>query len=84
MPMKQMRRRPATALLVLMLCIGADPALAEQKPLWEAGAGIGVLDFPDYRGSDERSTLVRKYCRTEASFGTFSAMERATAQNPST
>ena len=26
---------------------------AEQKPLWEAGLGIGALSFPDYRGSDE-------------------------------
>jgi len=26
---------------------------AEQKPLWEAGLGIGALRFPDYRGSDE-------------------------------
>ncbi len=31
---------------------------AEEKPLWEAGAGIAILDFPDYRGSDERHTLV--------------------------
>lgn len=29
------------------------PAHAEQKPLWEAGMGIGALRFPDYRGSDE-------------------------------
>jgi outer membrane scaffolding protein for murein synthesis (MipA/OmpV family) len=33
-------------------------ALAAQLPLWEAGAGVAVLDFPDYRGSDERHTLV--------------------------
>ena len=25
----------------------------EQKPLWEAGLGIGAVAFPDYRGSDE-------------------------------
>jgi outer membrane protein len=49
------RQRVMTALL-LALCVAA-PAQAEKKPLWEAGAGIGVLDFPDYRGSDERSTL---------------------------
>lgn len=29
-----------------------------ELPLWEAGAGVAVLDFPDYRGSDERHTLV--------------------------
>ncbi|MDY6946027.1 MAG: MipA/OmpV family protein [Pseudomonadota bacterium] len=26
---------------------------AEQKPLWEAGMGVGAIAFPDYRGSDE-------------------------------
>jgi outer membrane scaffolding protein for murein synthesis (MipA/OmpV family) len=26
---------------------------AEEKPLWEAGLGVGALLFPDYRGSDE-------------------------------
>ena len=26
---------------------------AEQKPLWEAGLGVGAMVFPDYRGSDE-------------------------------
>ncbi len=26
---------------------------AEPKPLWEAGAGLGALVLPDYRGSDE-------------------------------
>lgn len=31
----------------------AQSALAEQKPLWEAGLGIGALRFADYRGSDE-------------------------------
>jgi len=30
---------------------------AEQKPLWEAGLGIGTVTFPDYRGSDEMQTL---------------------------
>jgi MipA family protein len=33
-------------------------ALPAELPLWEAGAGAVVLDFPDYRGSDERHTLV--------------------------
>jgi outer membrane scaffolding protein for murein synthesis (MipA/OmpV family) len=26
---------------------------AEEKPLWEAGLGVGAMAFPDYRGSDE-------------------------------
>jgi MipA family protein len=33
-------------------------ARSADKPLWEAGAGFTVLDFPDYRGSDERTTYV--------------------------
>ena len=33
-------------------------AYCAERPLWEAGAGVTVLDFPDYRGSDERHTLV--------------------------
>jgi outer membrane protein len=28
-------------------------ARADERPLWEAGAGIGLLALPDYRGSDE-------------------------------
>ena len=31
----------------------AASAQAEEKPLWEAGAGLGALLLPDYRGSDE-------------------------------
>jgi outer membrane protein len=33
-------------------CILAGPAAAAEKPLWELGAGLSVLRFPDYRGSD--------------------------------
>jgi outer membrane scaffolding protein for murein synthesis (MipA/OmpV family) len=29
-----------------------------ELPLWEAGAGIAAIDFPDYRGSDERQSYV--------------------------
>ena len=31
---------------------------AHELPLWEAGGGAAVIDFPDYRGSDERHTFV--------------------------
>jgi outer membrane scaffolding protein for murein synthesis (MipA/OmpV family) len=31
---------------------------AAQFPLWEAGAGVAAINFPDYRGSDERQTYV--------------------------
>jgi outer membrane scaffolding protein for murein synthesis (MipA/OmpV family) len=36
----------------------ATGARAEQLPLWEAGAGVTVLSFPDYRGSNERRSWV--------------------------
>ena len=45
------RVRVATTLAVL-LCV-APAAAADRKPLWEAGAGLGALVLPDYRGSDE-------------------------------
>lgn len=48
-----MRKAFVTALMLGVCHIAA----AEQKPLWEAGAGFAVVDFPDYRGSDERSTF---------------------------
>ena len=37
----------------LLVCFACGSAIAEEKPLWEAGLGIGALRFPDYRGSDE-------------------------------
>ncbi|NIO39819.1 MAG: MipA/OmpV family protein [Burkholderiales bacterium] len=33
-------------------------ARAADNPVWEYGLGFTVLDFPDYRGSDERTTYV--------------------------
>lgn len=39
--------------LAALTCGVFDVAQAEQKPLWEAGLGVGALSFPDYRGSDE-------------------------------
>lgn len=30
-----------------------DKASGGQRPLWELGAGVAALHFPDYRGSDE-------------------------------
>ena len=41
------------ALSLIPLC-----SHAREAPLWEAGAGMAVIDFPDYRGSDERHTYV--------------------------
>lgn len=36
--------------LAFLMCVCAR---ADQKPLWEAGIGVGVVAFPDYRGSDQ-------------------------------
>ena len=41
------------AVLSVVLAGASVCAFAEEKPLWEAGLGIGALSFPDYRGSDE-------------------------------
>lgn len=53
-----MRRRIVGCRVLLAACsvVGAfwaPSSQAEQKPLWEFGMGIGALEFPDYRGSDE-------------------------------
>lgn len=51
------RRARAALLACGLLAAGAADA-AEEKPLWELGAGVGVLSFPAYRGSDERRLFV--------------------------
>jgi len=45
---------------ILFLALGLIPHYchARDVPLWEAGAGVAVLEFPDYRGSDERHAYV--------------------------
>lgn len=64
------RRLPTSRLLSRTLCAVAllgpaalraesEPtAQPELKPLWEAGLGVAAIDFPDYRGSDERRAYV--------------------------
>jgi outer membrane protein len=43
----------------LQAMVGSLGASAEDKPLWELGAGFTGLSFPDYRGSDQtRSYLL--------------------------
>ena len=49
-------RSPLMAACILLML--SPFARSADKPLWEAGAGITVLDFPDYRGSDERTSYV--------------------------
>jgi MipA family protein len=48
-----LRQLVVTAALKLATLAGTQ-ALAAELPLWEAGAGVATLSFPDYRGSDER------------------------------
>lgn len=43
---------------VAALACAVTGARAEDRPLWEAGAGVTVLSFPDYRGSNERRPWV--------------------------
>jgi outer membrane scaffolding protein for murein synthesis (MipA/OmpV family) len=51
--------RPALIVLLSAACVsGFGHSRAADLPLWEAGAGVAVIDFPDYRGSDERRTFV--------------------------
>jgi outer membrane scaffolding protein for murein synthesis (MipA/OmpV family) len=45
--------------LAALIAFGAGSnAAAEQKPLWELGLGAAVLNGPDYRGAQGRSTFV--------------------------
>jgi len=43
--------------LAVLVCTAAS-AWAGEEPLWEAGAGVGLVSIPDYRGSDERHAYV--------------------------
>lgn len=51
-------KRYALAFAVAASCLQAGPAAAAEKPLWELGAGLSVLRFPDYRGSDRSDNYV--------------------------
>lgn len=54
--MKNRMHRP----ILLLFALSALPCAghARELPLWEAGAGVAAIDFPDYRGSDERHAYV--------------------------
>lgn len=51
-----MNRSSQFILATTFISLKAVSAHAEQSllPLWEVGAGMAVLSFPDYRGSDEQ------------------------------
>jgi len=56
MTKSMMPGRRAAIFLASLLAIPA--AQAELRPLWEIGAGLTILDFPNYRGSDLRQTTM--------------------------
>jgi len=43
---------------VVVAAAGAAVPAAADEPLWEAGLGVAVLDFPDYRGSSQSQAYV--------------------------
>lgn len=43
--------------LAFATMVATPLAGAAELPLWEGGAGVAVIDFPDYRGADERRVL---------------------------
>jgi outer membrane scaffolding protein for murein synthesis (MipA/OmpV family) len=46
------------SVLVSLCCLSAAQAQTEIRPLWEVGAGFAGIDFPVYRGSDERKSYL--------------------------
>lgn len=44
--------------LLALIAMTSCGVRAGEFPLWEAGAGVAVISFPQYRGSDQRSTFV--------------------------
>ena len=52
------RSTRALAAAALVLASAPAPAAARDEPLWEAGLGVAVLDFPDYRGSSHSRAYV--------------------------
>jgi outer membrane protein len=51
-------RRVVLFILVLLL---PKAAACEEKPLWELGAGLALLQMPDYRGSDKNRLYILPY-----------------------
>ncbi|MEK8031519.1 MipA/OmpV family protein [Ideonella sp. DXS29W] len=48
--------RQAAGVAVGSLAMAASAQAADDKPLWELGVGIGALQLPHYRGSDQSHT----------------------------
>lgn len=45
-------RRPFIHIFILSIVLSPVRAWCQEKPLWELGAGLLLLQMPDYRGSD--------------------------------
>ncbi len=48
-----MRIRYTITVLLIFGFLLPERAVCEEKPLWEMGVGVGFLQMPDYRGSNE-------------------------------
>ena len=48
-------------LIVLFVLSLSQNTIAGEKPLWEFGVGVALLQMPDYRGSDENRLYVLPY-----------------------
>jgi MipA family protein len=46
-------RRTLLGVCSLVVALWAPRSHSEEKALWEFGMGVGAIEFPDYRGSDE-------------------------------
>ena len=54
-------RRPFIHIFILLMLLSPVRAWCEEKPLWELGAGLLLLQMPDYRGSDENRRYLLPY-----------------------
>ncbi len=52
------RRVSRAGLIGAALALLSPVVSAEQKPLWEAGLGVGAISFPDYIGSSRRTNYL--------------------------
>lgn len=55
--MRTIVKTTGSALAALLVATSAVQA-AEERPLWEIGAGVAALSFPAYRGSDQSNNFL--------------------------
>ena len=51
-------RRTGRLMAAGVACLSSVAMAAEEKPLWELGAGVAAFSFPYYRGSDQTNNFV--------------------------